>query len=131
MGTFQAFASIGSPDSIATSGVLYYEVELLHLSGLPQFGFATTSFACTDENSGDGVGDDDGSWGLDGVRQLAWYDGSASWECKWSVGDVIGFAANVDLGKIAVSKNGDWAIEKCGVVFDNEKVKAGVYPCMT
>ncbi len=30
------------------------------------------------------------------------------WPCSWAVGDVIGLAANLDLGKIAVSKNGSW-----------------------
>lgn len=34
--------------------------------------------------------------------------------------DVIGFAVDVDIGKIAISKNGNWSKEAgCGVVFDN------------
>merc|ERR1712039_512079 len=80
---------------------------------------------------GDGVGDDTESWGLDGIRKQAWHDGCKGWACGWSAGDVIGFAANVDLGKIAVAKNGDWSSDGCGVVFPDEKIKAGVYPCMT
>jgi hypothetical protein len=44
---------------------------------------------------------------------------------------VIGLAANVDVGKIAVSKNGDWSQEACGVVFEDGKIKEGVYCCFS
>ena len=44
---------------------------------------------------------------------------------------MIGLAANVDLGKIAISKNGKWAGEACGVVFEDEAIKAGVFPYMS
>ena len=53
------------------------------------------------------------------------------WPCEWDSGDVIGIAANVDLGKIAVSKNGDWTGAACGVVFDDPNIQSGVFPCFS
>jgi hypothetical protein len=44
---------------------------------------------------------------------------------------VIGFAANVTAGKLAVSKNGVWTQEACGVVLEDEKIKQGVFPYLT
>ena len=48
---------------------------------------------------------------------------------------MIGMAVNVDQGKIAVSKNGSWSNipdeEDCGVVITDEKIKQGVFPCLT
>lgn len=130
---FQRFSTAGAPASIAKEGVLYYEIEVCDADGIPQVGFATADFnkAIIDEQSGDGVGDDTESWGVDGTRKLWWHGGSGEWACSWTQGDTIGLAANIELGKIAVSKNGNWMEEACGVVFNDEKIKAGVYPCMT
>merc|ERR1711972_127714 len=129
---FKMFSTVGAPDSMVKSGVLYYEVEMLPSQGIPQLGFASGEFQTgIDECQGDGVGDDGESWGLDGIRQLAWHGGGKAWPCEWSAGDIIGLAANVDLGKIAVAKNGDWSSDGCGAVFDSEKIKTGVYPCLT
>ena len=47
------------------------------------------------------------------------------------MGDIIGLAANVDSGKMAVSKNGSWSGDGFGVVFEDAKIKAGVYPALT
>merc|ERR1712157_80839 len=59
-------------------------------------------------------------------------------KCGWEVGDIIGFAVNVDAGKIAISKNGDWSKEAgCGVVFENHSLKeivgksSGIHPGLT
>jgi thiol-disulfide isomerase/thioredoxin len=130
---FQGFSTAGAPASIAKEGVLYYELEVCKTDGIPQVGFATAEFNKTfsNEQSGDGVGDDTESWGVDGTRKLWWHDGSGEWACSWTQGDTIGLAANIELGKIAVSKNGNWMEAPCGVVFHDEKIKAGVYPCFT
>lgn len=129
---FHEFATIGAPESLATSGISYFEVEVTDAHGVPQIGFAAPGFQ-VDVNHpvGDGVGDDKLSWGFDGTRQLAWFGGDAPWPCQWEKGDVIGFAANIDEGKIAVSKNGSWSDSPLGVVFENSLVKEGVYPCLT
>ena len=132
---FGRFATAGSPDLLTSSGVVYYEFEIVASDdGVPQMGFALKKGAWAevqDEHTGEGVGDDALSWGLDGVRGAKWHDGDAPWPRKWEVGDVIGLAANVDAGKIAVSKAGDWAQEGYGVVFEAEAIKAGVFPCFT
>jgi thiol-disulfide isomerase/thioredoxin len=128
---FSEFSTIGSPDSLSKSGVVYYEVEVTNTRGVPQFGFAGPSFETTDGETGEGVGDDAVSWGFDGVRKLAWNKGQKSWNVPWEQGDVIGFAANIDEGKIAVSKNGAWEPAPLGVFFTNEAIKNGVFPCMT
>lgn len=44
---------------------------------------------------------------------------------------MIGLAANVDVGKIATSKNGNWSDEACGVVFSDDRIKEGVFPCLS
>ena len=53
------------------------------------------------------------------------------WPGDWDVGDVIGFAANVDAGKMAVSKNGSWSDEGYGVVLEGDALKVAVYPAIT
>jgi len=129
---FFEFATIGTPDSLAKSGTVYYEIEILESAGIPQIGFAAASFQTgVNTETGEGVGDDKLSWGFDGVRGCAWSNGSKPWPCEWSVGDVLGFAANIDMGKIAVSKNGIWSESPLGVVFDDDLIKNGVYPCLT
>merc|ERR1712218_304796 len=104
---FNTFSTIGAPDWPAPSvGVLYYEVEILNKEGVPQFGFASSEFSTSNGHESRGVGDDDNSWGVDGTRCCMWHGGMTEpWPCAWSVGDVIGLAVNVSVGKIAVSKN--------------------------
>jgi thiol-disulfide isomerase/thioredoxin len=125
------FATIGAPNLLATAGVIYYEIEVVSSRGVPQIGFAGSSFAPCDQRTGEGVGDDAESWGFDGTRKLAWFEGGTGWDVEWANGDVIGFAANIEEGKIAVSKNGAWEPSPLGVFFTNEAIKSGVYPCMT
>merc|ERR1712029_309508 len=93
---------------------------------LAQFGFALRgAFERVDDATGDGVGDNGKSWGVCGFRKELWHDeecvpmNDPSSTCGWEVGDVIGFAANVEEGKIAISKNGNWSKDAgCGVVFE-------------
>ena len=61
-----------------------------------------------------------------------WHTWQARWTCKpWAAGDVIGLAANVGLGKVAVSRNGDWCERGCGVVFSDRAIRGGVYPALS
>ena len=135
---FLGFPTVGAPESLAESGILYYEFEIVGGLFEAQMGFATRDFAIgVDERTDEGVGDDAHSWGVDGSRGLLWCDGShpdhnSTWPCQWSVGDVIGLAHNVDLGKVAVSKNGNWSREDgCGVVLEGDVFKVAVYPAMS
>ena len=64
--------------------------------------------------------------------KIKWHTGQARWACKpWAAGDVIGLAANVGLGKVAVSRNGDWSERGCGVVFSDRAIRSGVYPALS
>ena len=35
------------------------------------------------------------------------------------------------LGKVAVSRNGDWSERGCGVVFSDRTIRSGVYPALS
>ena len=131
---FEGVSTVGAPETLVTSGVVYYEFEVLSIDGgAPQIGFALKDgLELSYTHLGVGCGNNDTSWALDGARQVKLFGGKkAKWPCRWGCGDVIGLAANVDAGKIAVSKNGNWSEEACGVVFEDDKIKQGVYSCLS
>ena len=133
------YATFGAPAALARRGVLYWEVTLLAAAAKKgndvQAGFASAEFRTLSDGAGhspDGVGDDGDSWAVDGVRRLKWHAGQARWVCKpWGAGDVIGLAANVSLGKVAVARNGEWGERGCGVVFSDRRLRDGVYPALS
>ena len=128
---FVGFPSVGVPDMLAMSGILYFELELITALEGPQIGFVTERFRRTDRGINEGVGDDLHGWAVDGDRGQRWFGGAGStWACEWAAGDVVGFAANIDAGKMAVAKNGSWTGHGCGVVFQDVDLKVGVYPAM-
>ena len=137
--SLEDFPTVGAPGMLSASGIIYYELELLTKPDCltPQIGFATRHFEIgINEYSGDGVGDDGHSWGVDGERQLLFCAGSSRahnrhWPCLWVAGDIIGLAANVDEGKVAVSKNGSWSEEGCGIVFGGKAFRSGVFPAFS
>ena len=114
---------------------MYFEFEVLanqDEGGVAQIGFAfKDGLQISDTPLDVGCGDNNTSWGLDGTLCLKWFDGEDEWPCRWTAGDVIGLATNMDVGKIAVSKNGNWFAESCGIVFEDDKIKKGVYPCLS
>ena len=118
---FTMRATVGAPELLTTNSAVYYEFEVLERSeGIAQIRFALEGgiTRCDTDTDFKGVGENSSSWGVDGIRCCRWEErGSgkeakthqhASWNCKWHSGDVIGVAANVDMGKIAISKNGIW-----------------------
>jgi hypothetical protein len=138
------YRSVGAPAALATSGVLYWELGIKETSGFLNVGFALkegieqTSVDDARNSIYDavrhaGCGDSGASWGLDGLRCCKSHNcHSVTWPCKkLTTGDVIGLAANVDTGSIAVSINGIWEGEACGIVFEDDKIKEGVYPCLS
>ena len=96
---------------------LYYEVTLV-TAGLAQIGWATlvgvTPFA-PNNDIGDGVGDDEGSFALDGSRQLKFHAGKEMpYPLSWNKGDRLGCYLNVKEGTIGFSLNG----EEYGIAFE-------------
>jgi hypothetical protein len=139
MSLSSSFVTIGAPEALVNSGVLYYEVTIIKMeqNASPQFGFSLKDGVEDSPKSwgveGEaGVGDSSKSWGVDGDRKCAWNDGQHPWPaCVWSEGDVIGLAANTDVGKFAMSINGDWTGVGRGVAFESEMIKEGVFPCFS
>ena len=122
------WSTVGMPKALMTNGILYYEVEILKEGNFPQIGFALEGILqTTDEGVNDGVGDYKGSWAVDGIRRIKWSGEKENWPIAWKDGDMVGLAANVLTGTIAVSINGDWT----GVVFQDDTIKQGVYPCFS
>ena len=75
--SFNNFSSITCPELTAMRGCrLYYEVQILEISenSVAQFGFADHTFQADDEE-GVGVGDDEHSWAVDGLRHYTWHAG--------------------------------------------------------
>jgi hypothetical protein len=96
----------------------YYEVHVIKLQGVVQFGVCTDGFEPAVDPGGRGVGDDSFSFAVDGVRQLRW-PGDA-FGSEWADGHVIGFAIDMrekDRAKMSVSVNGSFAAPN-GLAFD-------------
>ena len=79
------FCTVRSRGVCRAGARCYFEVTILRQDDSPQFGFAAESFQRVRGPTGDGVGDDAHSWGVDGVRHLLWHDGNASREISWQV----------------------------------------------
>ena len=117
---FSAFSTLRSAHRCPPGGKGYYEVELLVLDETPQFGFATAAFERVGGATGDGVGDDEHSWAVDGARQLKWHKGrkgTTAYACTWKEGDVVGLACDLERGQVLASVNGSFAPPN-GLVFE-------------
>ena len=87
----------------------YFEVEIERCVGSVQLGWVGAVEA-VNEYSGVGVGDDENSWAVDGVRLKKWHGGCHPYEIarKWRDGDVICCAADLATGDLLFALNGDW-----------------------
>ncbi|KAH8071081.1 hypothetical protein JL721_4512 [Aureococcus anophagefferens] len=86
-----------------------YEVVIGTCVGVVQLGWLGAVHE-TDVESGDGVGDDKLSWGVDGIRAKKWHDGDRPYAtAKWKDGDVVTAAADLATGDLRFAVNGDWA----------------------
>lgn len=131
-GEVEAPAGGGFPSFKATGvelkgGKWYYEAHIL-TNGCMQFGWANEEFT-GDSGSGQGVGDDTKSWAYDGFRQLRWNGASSRWgrDERWSVGDVVGCAVDLDAGTMLFSINGDFSAPM-GRAFGNVSVSRFLVP---
>jgi hypothetical protein len=108
----------------------FYEIELIAIGGAPQLGWASPSFLVgASAPLGEGVGDDDVSWGADGARKLLWHKGrnggESQWEEQWAAGDVIGLGSDLTTGTIWFGKNGVWK-----AIFSDVRADS-LYPALT
>jgi hypothetical protein len=92
---------------------------VLSLESIIQFGVCAGDFEARHEPRGEGVGDDEFSWAVDGVRQRKW-PGEA-WGSEWRDGQIIGFAVDMSkagCGSLSVSVDGSFASPD-GPAFDS------------
>lgn len=126
----RSLGMVGVFEAVATSGILYYEVQLAETLGVPLLGFVTLAFKA-DPSSTDGLGSDGESWAVDGLRWILLHSGNSHpWSCSCPSDSVIGLAANLDKGKIAICRGG-WSNPSSCVAFENQRIKAGVFPCIS
>jgi ankyrin repeat protein len=113
-GNFSTFKA----DVKLSAGKFYYELEIKHIAGIAQFGWATEGFESS-ISTVEGVGDDAFSWGFDGVRVSKWGDGSSSaFGVKWREGDVLGLACDMVNKSVSFSVNGSFE-PPLGLSFEN------------
>ncbi|KAI8329366.1 hypothetical protein EDC96DRAFT_529431 [Choanephora cucurbitarum] len=106
-----------------------YEI-VLESDGLMQVGWATEQFEF-DPEGGQGVGDDVYSYGYDGDRAKKWHGRytsvKTSYGFKWSEGDIITCAIDLDIGEIRYYKNG----VDMGTAFSNVPSSQAWYPALS
>eukprot|EP00419_Tripos_fusus_P054825 CAMPEP_0172804048 /NCGR_PEP_ID=MMETSP1075-20121228/4903_1 /TAXON_ID=2916 /ORGANISM="Ceratium fusus, Strain PA161109" /LENGTH=737 /DNA_ID=CAMNT_0013642559 /DNA_START=160 /DNA_END=2373 /DNA_ORIENTATION=- len=112
------------------TGKYYHEVKLDDLCENPQLGWLTDEFTAGDYNN-DGVGDDASGWGVDGVRLQNWHNGSqnAKWPKPWQKNDIVGFAIDIDGGRMNFTLNGEWA-EGAAMSFEPNRTRS-FYPAVS
>lgn len=125
--------TMGAPALKRSSGRFYYEVKLGRGCQEPQIGWATGGFEEVAAWNGSGVGDDEHSWGADGVRHSWWHNGPQDcaderWSRDWLEGDVVGCAIDIDSGEMAFSENGSW---KTAADFTFEAGEQSFYPAIS
>ena len=125
------WCTFGLPIAIVKSGKVYYEFTIFSENwskAYPQAGWATPEFEKRlGEYSSKGCGDDEFSWGVDGMRHRKWHSGHTSFDVSWRSGDTIGVAIDVNAKKCFFGQNGEW---KEGFS-DMKKIEGGVYPCLS
>eukprot|EP01035_Chromulina_nebulosa_P017758 gene17758-23358_t len=125
----EGFPSVGCRQFPVNSGKWYYEV-VLHSSGCIQIGWVDLAYAGV-ADSGQGVGDDIHSWAYDGWRTHLWHEISTDWGGRWSVGDVVGCAVDLDNNDISFYLNGFGLEIGMGLAYSNIKYHGGIYPCIS
>jgi hypothetical protein len=103
-------------------GCFFFELHVIELGDIVQFGICTQGFEPRKNAQGEGVGDDSCSRAVDGVRKLKWHQGKKrKLGSKWAKGGVIGFAVDMRTtgnAVMSVSVNGSFG-DPNGVAFNN------------
>jgi len=91
-----SWLTVGVPGLAVSRGSWYYEVKLTKFKN-PQIGWADASFRfLVGAYSDDGIGDDNGSWAVDGERCCLWHKGRAGDWRSASSGQIISCAIAID-----------------------------------
>jgi len=139
--TSEAFISLGLPELMQREGKYYYEFELRQGHTMAQIGFAARPFVTLQNNKteaemlasqGNGIGDDQFSWGVDGQRKMKYHLGfdGEEWSLEWRRVAIVGCAIDIDNGFITYSVNGEWEAEPAFTYFAGN-FREGVYPAGT
>ena len=128
--TFCDFNTFIGDVKLPKGGKYYYEIEVKKLASVPQMGWMTEGFAKVEHARGQGVGDDNFSWGFDGMRQLKWGNSdSEDFGTTWSDGDMLGCAVDLSWGEqgdrkgtMSFSVNGSFDAPN-GVAFEDVDVQ--------
>jgi len=123
------FPSVGCKNFGVSAGKWYYEVTLV-TSGCVQIGWADSAYECS-ADSGEGVGDDIHSWAYDGWRMYLWHELPIEWGARWSTGDVLGCAVDMDARVMRFSLNGFYEEVGMGVGFDQFEYSGTLFPCVS
>ena len=106
----------------------YFELEILEIEerSRQRYGFATAAFVHVFGASDKGLGDDNQSWVVNGMAQVASHNADdKEYKCdRWKVGDVIGLACDLTSMQMHVSVNGSFVAPN-GVVFELNPDSAG------
>lgn len=122
----------GAKDAARSSGKFYHEVQLFTDTGCPQFGWLSTGFE-EGPHDGNGVGDDEHGYAFDGDRLLNWKAGrkqKVEVE-RWKVGDILGFAIDLDAGVMRLSHQGKWHSGEGYVMKSDEMGGREWYPAVS
>jgi hypothetical protein len=137
--SFRAYSTVRAGRAVCPWGGLgYYEVEVLNPGSAMQFGFCSLQWPANKGYTGNGVGDDGPSWGVDGDRAIKFHEGrKGSFGGRWREGDVVGLACDLRAdggcgGRMLVSLNGDFA-PPYGAAFDLPAtgLEDGLCPALT
>ena len=99
-----------------------YEAVLLS-DGLMQIGWADDLYK-GDPSRGQGIGDHQNSWALDGYRRKKWNGVSSDYGVRWRIGDVVGCLVDLELRQMRFFING----EDLGVAFSRFDYEGGLFP---
>ena len=57
---------------------------------------------------------------------MKWHGGEAPFDTEWAAGDVLGFAADPEAGRLLCARNGEWC-----VAFEGARPAGGLYPALS
>jgi hypothetical protein len=133
----KSFATVGSPQVLGNDQLThFFEVVLVKMPpagvGALQIGWAAADFDTTVRtNTSSGVGDDEYSWSIDGIRGRVYGTGAISSfkESEWKQGDVVGCGIT-SSGELIFGRNGKYDTP-LGIAFQHVCAKHGLFPAIS